>query len=228
MKINPTVHDNIDQYKKLWTSEKIVTIDNFLTEEDANKYRDYLLSLDDEQWCVSIHPYQPDIYTFYQTPDNKEFIQNGIRSANEANNRGEFSYCFKRTEQYRDDGYPFDKILMSEESLKIINDITEMDITTSISVFASCYDRDSFLSTHTDCGRGKIAFVYNLTRDWDPSQGGCFQLLEDNWSGIRKQVTPKFNSLTIFCVTGDGVPHRVTKVSSECPDKRIAFSGWLV
>ena len=83
-----------------------------------------------------------------------------------------------------------------------------------------------FLSIHTDEGRGKIAFVYNLTKDWKEEYGGNFELLDEDWKTVKKRLVPSFNSLTLFYVEGKGVPHRVTKVLSD--NKRLAFTGWLV
>ena len=71
--------------------------------------------------------------------------------------------------------------------------------------------------------RGRLAFVLN----WNEDNGGYFELLENDWNTVRLKIIPTFNSLTVFNVEGDGVPHRVTKIRSDVTDCRIAFGGWL-
>lgn len=102
-----------------------------------------------------------------------------------------------------------------------------MNVKEVFTVFGSMYQADSFLSTHTDTGRGKLALVLNLTKNWDENNGGCFELLEENWSDTKLKIVPRFNSLTIFNVEGDGMHHRVTRVRSNIAESRISFAGWL-
>lgn len=115
-----------------------------------------------------------------------------------------------------------------KSNLLFFNDITDLGLTNSISIFGSCYSKNCFLSTHTDIGRGKLAFVFNVTKNWDNNDGGYFELLAPNWSTVIKRVEPVFNSLTMFLVEGNGIPHRVIPVSSTTENRRIAYSGWLI
>lgn len=212
----------------MWQKDGIITITNFLPLEQAEHLRKYLLDLPEDKWNVSVHPYHPAVYTFSNTPENHEHITNGIKSANAGYDAGQFSYCFKRFDGYNNDGIRFQDFMTSKDVLSVLRDITGFDISEAISIFGSCYSGNSFLSTHTDTGRGKIALVYNLTKDWDEDNGGCFELLTPDWQGVKKRVLPLFNSLTIFDVRGDGVPHRVTRIKPEVTEKRVAFSGWLI
>jgi len=228
MHLNSEIFEQLDNYKKLWQENGIVTITDLLCPVLADDLNEYLLDLPEERWDVSIHPYLPQQYTFSNTSDNQDFITKGIKSANDAYNRGEFSYCFRRYEGYSNDGIKIKELISSADFLQTINDITGASVKDVISVFASMYTSNSFLSIHTDTGRGKIAFVLNLTKDWDENNGGCFELLTPDWCNVKRRVCPQFNSLTFFNVEGDGVPHRVTRIHENITAKRIAFSGWLI
>lgn len=221
LQLNPNI--TVDDYIATWNNEKIVTIDNLLREEDANKLNEYLLNLSEEQWDVSIHPYDNKIFTFSNTIENRGHIIAGTKTANAANDAGLFSYCFRRHEGT----IGAKELFSSPELMNLINCITNMGVKDIVTVFASMYNANSFLSTHTDTGRGKIAFVLNLTKNWDENNGGCFELLDKNWGTVRKKIIPRFNSLTIFNVENEGVPHRVTKVRSDVKKCRLAISGWF-
>ena len=86
--------------------------------------------------------------------------------------------------------------------------------------FVSIYNRGDFLSTHTDRGRGDVAFVINLTKDWRPEYGGMFH-------SNGQYVEPKFNSLMLMMIPPGGVDHFVSEVSHRAPGPRIAVSGWF-
>lgn len=93
-------------------------------------------------------------------------------------------------------------------------------------LFASCYRPGDFLSPHTDKGNGRVAFVWNLTRDWKPQYGGNLHLLDESWSKVDRVVAPDFNTLVLFNVEGDGRPHFVSHVAPSVPCPRLAISGW--
>lgn len=117
----------------------------------------------------------------------------------------------------------------SRETLTKIRAHTDTTVDTAVAIFGACYKADCFLHTHSDTGRGKIAFVYNVTAPgWDAvKDGGSFQLLSDDWGTVKRTVEPVFNSLTIFDVHDQGQPHRVLPVSSTCTRKRLTVSGWF-
>ena len=210
-------------------TRKTVTIPNFLALEDAECLHQHLNSRDN--WKISVHPYQEGVYTFEQTSANREFIQKGIESANQARLRGEFSYVFYRADPHHNncscslcEGIRF---IQSKAVIDKINEITGENVSSAISVFGSKYEKECFLTTHTDTGRGKIAFVLNLTKDWNPSYGGCLQFLEWNFRTVRKVIHPTFNSLSIFNVEGQGVPHSVSYIPPDVTGKRFAITGWF-
>ena len=217
-----------EEYKAAWARTELLTIENFLVPEDAEAVADFLEAISDQSWAVSVHPHHPSIYTFENAPENQELISTAIKSASEAYSRGAFAYHFRRHEPAGNEMFDFSDFLMSKACLSLLSTVTGLDLSTSVSVFCSCYGPGCFLSTHTDTGRGKLAFVYNATRFWNDGDGGQFQLLSPDWASVLATVPPRYNSLTFFRVEGQGVPHRVLPVSTTTTSRRMAISGWLV
>lgn len=206
----------------VYNKDGIVTINNFLDENVADNIEQSIQTIPEHDWLVSIHPYRSDMYLFYNNQMNTGAINEGRQKAEEALNKNEFSYFF-----YRHDGSPLLDHVKSEEVYNCITNITGTTVTQPVDVFISKYSPGCFLHTHTDTGRGKIAFVLNLTKDWDEEDGGTFQLVGWDYSTVIKTIVPKYNSLTIFNVEGDGIPHRVTKVRESSKNHRCAISGWF-
>lgn len=219
---------SVEDYRAAWARTDLLTIDDFLVPEDAGTVADFLEAISDRGWAVSVHPHHPSIYTFDNSPENQELIDVAVKDATAANSRGAFSYYFRRYEPAGNEKFAFQRFVMSEACLALFKEVTGLDLSTSISVFCSCYGPGCFLSTHTDTGRGKLAFVYNATRSWDDGDGGQFQLLSPDWKSVLATVPPRYNSLTFFRVEDQGVPHRVLLVSSTTTARRLAISGWLV
>lgn len=90
---------------------------------------------------------------------------------------------------------------------------------------ASYYPKDGFLMAHNDelkGGNRKLAYVLQLSRNWQKDYGGNLELLDENGK-VKEIVVPQFNSLVVFKVPQD---HRVSKVVHEGPEKRLAIHGW--
>jgi hypothetical protein len=218
----------IEEYQTFWSRAELLTIEAFLDPEDAARVTDFLEGVPDSAWAASVHPYHPSIYTFDSTPENRQTIDDAIKSAAAEYARGGFSYHFRRHEPAASDLFDFQQFVMSEACLSLLGRVTGLELSTGVSVFCSLYEAGCFLSTHTDTGRGKLAFVYNATRSWDDRDGGQFQLLAPDWSEVVATVPPRHNSLTFFRVEDQGVPHRVLPVSPATTARRLAISGWLV
>ncbi|HSW75824.1 MAG TPA: 2OG-Fe(II) oxygenase family protein [Candidatus Saccharimonadales bacterium] len=228
LKINPKVYNELETYKQSWQQDKIVVIQDLLCEEDAEKLYDYLNHVPEESWRYSLHPYIHNWYIFDNTPENQDHIKNGLESSKQAYQRGEFSYNFRRFEDYEKDDVTIKTLLKSSQFCNLIKQITNLTVTATVSVFASRYDAGSFLSCHSDGDRGQIAFVLNLTKNWKKEYGGNFELINDNWIGVKREIIPEFNTFYFFDVNNNGKPHRVTKVEEDITNNRIAFSGWMV
>jgi Rps23 Pro-64 3,4-dihydroxylase Tpa1-like proline 4-hydroxylase len=232
--MNESIFNNIEFFKNVYSKEKIFTIPDFLNTELANEIYDNINSIPKENWSVSMHPYNPRYYTFPNTEQNSLHIKEGKKSATNSYNNGHFSYVFYRYDNQHDINNCSCTIckgifnITNQKTKEFINNITDENVETPISIFISTYEAGCFLGTHTDTGRGKLAFVLNLTKEWNEEDGGNFELLDWNYSTVLKKVKPMFNTLTIFRVTGDGIPHRVSRVKDDVKNKRIAISGWFI
>lgn len=110
---------------------------------------------------------------------------------------------------------------------KIIDKVKELDSIRAYDIdecFWSLYEVGSYLNRHTDMsetGNRSIAFVYNLTPEWNPEWGGLFHLQKQN---TYETVSPIFNSLVLFKVPNN---HFVSEISQRAERARLSFSGWL-
>lgn len=221
--LNPNL--DIDKLRNTYKNDNMIVIQDFLTTESATSMEQSLKNINENAWMVSMHPYQSNMYTFYQNEQNLKFIEEGKISAQNGLANGEFSYLFCRNEGNH--VQDFIQFIKSENTIKLLSQIVQMDLKDPISIFASKYGPGCFLTTHTDTGRGTIAFVYNLTRDWRPQYGGCFQIVTWDYKKVEKTIVPEFNTFVMFNVEGSGIPHQVTPVIPNAKFSRIAISGWL-
>jgi hypothetical protein len=179
-------------------------------------------------WSRSVHPYHPSKYTFSPGELGAEDEAAALAGARQAMARGDFAYAFQRCE-YHGDGCPVCcamDFLRSEPVRALLSEVTGQELSGIASIFASRYAAGDFLTTHTDTGRGKLAFVLNLTQDWQPAFGGALQLVDWDMRTVTRTLSPKYNSMCIFQVEGQGVPHQVTQVPEALQKHRIALSGW--
>jgi Rps23 Pro-64 3,4-dihydroxylase Tpa1-like proline 4-hydroxylase len=92
-------------------------------------------------------------------------------------------------------------------------------------VATSLYKPGDYSSPHSDFkGTRSVSFLWNLSKDWDPSWGGAFY-----W-GASKTVDngyhyPTFNTLLLFLPTPSSV-HAVTPVTGNAKGKRLVLGGW--
>ena len=218
--------DHLLKYKEEFSQTGQVTMKNLFPENQAEQiYQDYLKS---DQFKVAFMAGGFD-------QNNKPLIEWADKGTNEYNELTEkayelaskniFSYRFSRTNWIQPLLYELwnSKIFTSsiefitgQEDLKWVKDST----------FTSKYEAGDFLYTHTDKGNGRIAFVYQLTKDWLPGYGGLFMRMND-WVNVDTTILPSFNQLTIFDVTGEGTPHIVTNLIPNLKNSRMAYSGWL-
>lgn len=107
----------------------------------------------------------------------------------------------------------------------IVPDITGIRDTVVMSLTSGC-----FINEHTDAGRGKAAFVYQLSKDpinpqsplWHPMYGG---ILHFPYNDIT--VVPKFNTITIMKTGPKGIVHCVTPVANYIKGSRVSIAGIL-
>jgi len=86
---------------------------------------------------------------------------------------------------------------------------------------ASLYLGGDHSLPHQDFGIGRsVAFIWYLTKRWDPRWGGGLF-----WCPSGTTVMPQFNSLVLFVVSQESA-HFVTTVSPYARERRLSLNGW--
>jgi len=116
----------------------------------------------------------------------------------------------------------------SQNCWNFITDICGERIEACDIIGASCYRHGNYLGAHhdrIDYGnyRRKVAFVLNLSENWEACNGGIFTLIQRN--AEEHCVVPTFNQLTLFDVEINE-QHYISKVKKEGVE-RIALTGFF-
>jgi hypothetical protein len=114
------------------------------------------------------------------------------------------------------------KLFSSASTRRWISSLSGRDCLGEPGVGASLYLPGDHSLPHDDSGpRREVAFVWHLTRDWDPTWGGDFC-----WCSPTKVVAPSFNTLIVFNVVPRQSHHFVSTVSPMARGRRFAVNGW--
>ena len=227
---------DIDIYscKQEFIKNRRIVIDNFLTEEWADKlYLYYTTEMNKEYWSATYMPslkYPGDWEWWQNISSNRYSMEQAYQHVCYARDNGIFSYFFFKTmttimEKAKSTVYEETMAFFNgKEMVDFMNSVTDLDITMGDKTFVSRYAENCFLSNHTDDVNGKLAFVCHLTKDWNPDFGGLYLDLRDK-SNI-KAINPSFNKLVIFEVAAGVAPHCVTQIVNNSNKERISVSGW--
>jgi Rps23 Pro-64 3,4-dihydroxylase Tpa1-like proline 4-hydroxylase len=222
---------NIEHWRNVWAKTNACVIPDFLDNPIASEIQQYYFNQPKDFWDLAVFPdpfghYEEGEYPLYRCKPNDPSIPDRIKYTLDCNDRGEFAYMYRRTENY----HPHLEVFSSPQFISQLEYITgyenlqfNWDMT-----FISCYEPGHFNGPHTDGMNGRIAFVYHLSPDWKPWNGGLFARMDDEWKKTTALVVPDFNKFTMFNVFGDGygAPHLVTEVAQGCTKKRISYTGW--
>jgi len=235
MNINQNL--NLTVLRKEFNEKKIVQVENFLEKESAEKIFSFLNSDMKEDWwsrSILINTKQyPNVLNIRRFESNLDQINYLSSLANESFSENIFSYAFDRTTEKHFNTCScefcrFDKFLNSEVLLNTISIITDHKITKPNETFAARYTDGCFLSPHHDKAKGKIGFVFNLSKDWKPQYGGNLNITDESGFHVIKTITPKFNNLVIFDIPNyNGIPHFVSHINPKVKKKRISVTGWF-
>jgi SM-20-related protein len=217
---------HLEPYKDIFKKEGKATIPNIFPESQADEiwesyinHKDFKVNFYTEEFNS-----EDDSYIHYANKGSNKYHELSSKVYSLAA-QDRFCYRFSRTSWV----HPYLETLWSSQIfIDLISSITGYDDLAWVrsSTFTSKYEAGDFLYTHTDKGNGRIAFVYQLTKDWRPGYGGLFMKM-GNWTDVDSTVIPKFNQLTIFDVANEGTPHIVTQLIPHLTKSRIAYSGWL-
>jgi len=120
------------------------------------------------------------------------------------------------------------EFLNSESFLGLVRRVTGVEEVMRADAQATRYIPGSFLRKHNDLNQEdtrRVAYVLNLTRDWEADWGGLLQFLDATGGGVTEVYAPLFNSLTLFKVP---MWHSVSYVVPTAPRGRYAITGWAM
>jgi len=116
--------------------------------------------------------------------------------------------------------------LNSEPVLAFIRTLTGIPEINCANAQATKYIGNCFLHPHTDedeeYGR-RVAYVLNMTKNWDPNWGGFLQFFNPDMNVIES-FKPTFNVLNLFTVPKG---HSVSFVAPFCSGERLSITGWF-
>jgi hypothetical protein len=96
-----------------------------------------------------------------------------------------------------------------------------IDCTAEASISASRYLPGDYCVPHSDAGHQRtVAFIWHLSRGWDPRWGGHLV-----WCTPITSLAPTYNTLYLFRV-GPESYHFVTPVARNAVGKRLTINGW--
>lgn len=226
---------SIDKIRKTFEEDSIVVIDNFLEPAYADQLHAYFAGQPHHEnkypmpphWWVQSCRSAKGVENVLLHPGSEERVKKAREAAYETHGQNSFSYSFRRTmkNHYKTCDCP-ECILRGRFSempfMRVLQALTGMEVKTAGETFASCYTGGDYLSTHTDKGNGKLTFVLNLTKGWNPDYGGNLHMKHP----INRQFAPGFNKLVLFRVPDGGVAHFVAPVGQGVKAKRLSFTGW--
>jgi len=112
-------------------------------------------------------------------------------------------------------------VFASPATRAFIADLAQQDCSALPALSASRYLPGDHSLPHDDSdGRRSVAFVWHLTKTWDPTWGGAFY-----WARSDFSLMPGFNTLLLFVVSETST-HFVTTVSPHARGERLAVNGW--
>ena len=224
--------------KEQWSKHKAVNIESIFPDLQVNTIHNYYYNQPDSWWDLILYPdvdfdYEqsridnPDYYHMYKTQTGDESIPRRLAHCHSLNDKGEFSYVYRRTNDISTQLHPYLDLFKSEKFRNYLSEITghkNLEFSEGYS-FVSNYESGHYNGPHTDGDNGRIAFVFHLSKDWKPEMGGLFMRMDWDFKTINKAICPPFNTLSIFDVS-NGAPHLVTEVAQGIDNKRISFTGW--
>lgn len=120
------------------------------------------------------------------------------------------------------------EFLNSESFLALVRSVTGVEDVVRADAQATRYIPGSFLRKHNDMNTEntrRVAYVLNLTRDWQADWGGLLQFLGKDGLEVEEVYMPIFNSLTLFKTP---MWHSVSYVVPTTVRPRYAITGWAM
>ena len=119
------------------------------------------------------------------------------------------------------------EFMNSPPSLEFIRTVTGIPEILKGDAQATRYKGGQFLTYHDDLPNQeprRVAYVYNLTKDWDPNWGGYLNFYDDD-GNIEFGLRPSFNALNMFAVPKQ---HSVSMLAPFTGAFRYSITGWFL
>lgn len=117
--------------------------------------------------------------------------------------------------------------LNSEPVLEFVRSVTGFQDIIKADAQATRYGPGQFLRQHNDQSPPSetwlVAYVYNLTPQWQPDWGGYLQLIDAD-GDVALGLRPRYNALNLLAVPQ---PHLVSLVSPFAGAPRYSITGWF-
>jgi len=208
-------------------SKGYAQLKNFLSDQQANRFRRKILSTNDHRaWDIITTPYQPFVI-------NKDRVSSHVidslrhKKAKTANRRGQFSFSFFRSNNKHNQQHQSSNIHgeFSQSLLKRLDGVIDIEGELVDAFFAS-FIRDQFIGYHSDGNIGKYAFIYQLSKGWQRKYGGQLVLYPKQTKFHKITLEPAFNSLTLLNLSFP-MFHSVSRLNNPAHKHRITISGWI-
>lgn len=113
------------------------------------------------------------------------------------------------------------RVLSSPKTKKLVERLSGEDCSGELLFGASRYLPGDYSLPHHDRFMSRsVAYVWHLTKNWDPSWGGHLV-----WCSPMISINPAFNTLIVFRVTNESF-HFVSPVAPYAQGKRMTINGW--
>lgn len=164
------------------------------------------------------------------TPQQKLELTEGINYV--ARNEFQFSFCTDSIAAAAQRGDAdllarFMRWMADDGFMEVMRKISGIAQINRVYAQATMYTRGSFLMAHddhVDAEDRRLAYVFNLTRQWRPDWGGLLHFTAPDGC-VLDTFYPHFNSLSLFAVPQT---HFVSYVPPFAQAERTAITGWLI
>jgi SM-20-related protein len=231
--INPDL--DIDYWRRLLAERGRAQLSPILDPSSATRLHEHLRS--EVPWTLAYREAGESQvlanagYAGQDYAQRKSFLE---RIALDARERYGFAYdSYMMVDAYkeqRDPGLLLNVVLEflnSPDFLAFARILTGLSAIRRVSAQATQYSPGHFLKRHNDLDGDRdrlVAYVFNLTRDWQADWGGLLEFYDDQGSVIESFV-PRYNSLSLFHVPQ---MHAVSLVAPWAMTPRLSITGWFL
>jgi Rps23 Pro-64 3,4-dihydroxylase Tpa1-like proline 4-hydroxylase len=231
--LNPAL--DLDALARVYRAKNRIQIRDVLQPQPAEDLHQILMH--QTPWKLVYHEngqttvLSPEEMQRLSSQDRAQRIQNVYTKARD--NFGFIYQAFLMAENYQEKNYPGHPLhavfefINSAPFVEMVKKVSGIDTIRGADGQATLYVPGHFLNTHSDKILGhnrRVAYVLNMSRDWNPDWGGLLQFYDDERS-VEQVIVPRFNSLSLFTVPQE---HAVTAIAPYAPAGRFAITGWFV